>query len=343
MSKFRPFLTDENAPKGFIDKKPEVKLLINQAIDIIKSFGIPLNDSPRRTERMAMAFLAVAGIFKIENWNECRGGSQPFALKTREIIIAVNRYFGEKISSGSYDDIRRKDLKLLVLDGLVVASKPNSARNDSTRGYSIYAAHAKIIKMYGTRRWSAALNKFMRDRKKLSENLQCVRNLETVPVVLPSGLQIELSLGKHNELQKAIIEQFLPHFGHGTEVFYLGDTSKKLLYVNEKKLKELNFFELSHGELPDIIAYNKEKNWLYLIEAVHTSGPFSPERRLELERLTETCTARLIYITAFPDKATFRKFITEIAWETEVWIADDPDHLIHFDGDKYLSPYEETH
>jgi adenine-specific DNA-methyltransferase len=44
-------------------------------------------------------------------------------------------------------------------------------------------------------------------------------------------------------------------------------------------------------------------------------------------------------VTAFPDRVTFRKFAKDIAWETEVWIADNPDHMIHFNGDKFLGPY----
>ena len=144
---------------------------------------------------------------------------------------------------------------------------------------------------------------------------------------------------EHNLLQKAVIEQFLTRYGHGAEVLYVGDAAKKFLVRNEKKLQELKFFELEHGELPDIIAYSENKNWLYLIEAVHSFGPISPIRLLELQRLTKGCTAEIIYVTAFLDRDTFRKFTPEIAWETEVWIADAPDHLVHFDGEKFLGPY----
>ncbi len=104
-------------------------------------------------------------------------------------------------------------------------------------------------------------------------------------------------------------------------------------------MKALNFFELSDGELPDVVAYSKQRNWLYLIEAVHSSGVISPIRLLELKKLTEECQADIIFITAFLDRNTFRHFAPDIAWETEVWIADAPDHIIHFDGEKFLGPY----
>lgn len=147
-------------------------------------------------------------------------------------------------------------------------------------------------------------------------------------------------MGQHNDLQKAIIEEFLPRYGHGCEVLYIGDTANKLLFIDADKLKSLHFFELSHDELPDIIAYNTNKNWLYLIEAVHSSGSISEVRMLELKRLTTGCTADIVYVTAFLTKAEFRKWAAEIAWETEVWIAENPDHLIHFNGGKFLGPYK---
>lgn len=161
-----------------------------------------------------------------------------------------------------------------------------------------------------------------------------------VSVSLPDGKSLKFSPGEHNDLQKAIIEEFLPRYGSESEVLYVGDTAKKLLLCDRKKLEKLSFFELTHDELPDVLAYSSKKNWLFLIEAVHSSGPITPVRLEELKRLTKECTAEIVYVTAFLDRATFRKFAPDIAWETEVWIADSPDHLIHFNGDKFLGPYK---
>lgn len=120
---------------------------------------------------------------------------------------------------------------------------------------------------------------------------------------------------------------------------YVGDTADKYLHLDKDALRDLIFFEISHEELPDIIAHSAEKNWLFLIEAVHSSGPINEIRLLQLKKLTEKCTAAIIYVTAFLDRTTFRKFMADIAWETEVWIASNPDHLIHFNGEKFLGPY----
>lgn len=319
-------------------KDSQTVQLLEEAITILSSVGIPVSDKTERSlERMAMAFLAVAGVTK--QWKEA---SDKRFLKTREVINFINQHFEENISSGSYDDIRRKDLKLLVVAGLILNSsdKPDAATNDPTRGYSLNSGFKNLIQSFGIKDWQSNLKQFMADKESLEEILQRKRRFKKVPIHLPSGKLLELSLGKHNDLQKAIIDEFLPRYGQGCEVLYLGDTVNKMLHIEEEKLKYLNFFELSHDELPDIIAYDPQRNWLYLIEAVHSSGSISEIRMLELKRLTKDCTADIVYVTAFLTKSEFRKWVIDIAWETEVWIAENPDHLIHFNGDKFLGPYK---
>ena len=243
---------------------------------------------------------------------------------------------------GSYDDIRRKDLKLPVVAGIIIASanKPNAARNDPTRGYSLSPEYVELIRSFGQPDWLETTEEFMAERPTLAERLDAARHIGLVPIKLPGGTTIQFSPGEHNLLQKAIIEHFLPRYGCGAEVLYLGDTAKKFLVRDEAKLKSLKFFELQHGELPDIVAYSEQKNWIFLIEAVHSSGPISPVRLLELKRLAKECTADIVFVTAFLTRDIFRKFAPDIAWETEVWIADAPDHMVHFDGDKFLGPYK---
>lgn len=327
--------------KTFKQKTKAVQKLINVTLHILDSFGIPTDGSPRRIERMAISFLACADVKTLGDIGKAKDLDKGYGLKTRDVIIFVNKHFKESISSGSYDDIRRKDLKLLTVAGVVVQSSPESATNDSTRGYSISPFYAQLLQSYGSSSWETDVAKQLKGIEPLSLKLQRDRNLPKVDVKLPSGKALKFSLGLHNDLQKAIIEEFLPRYGYGAEVLYVGDTSDKYLHLDKKRLEELSFFELSHEELPDVLAYSKDKNWLYLIEAVHSSGPISEIRLMELQRLTKECTAELVYVTAFLNRDAFRKFMVEIAWETEVWIADNPDHLVHFNGDKFLGPYSQ--
>ncbi len=289
-----------------------------------------------------MAFLAVADVRKSSDWKHTKSWDGSRALGSREIIRYVNEHFHENISLGSYDDIRRKDLILPVTAGIIVksAENPNAARNDPTRAYALAKEYAEVIREFDSARWETILREFMAGRPSLSERLAPKRELEIIPVRLPNGVVLEFSPGKHNQLQRQIIEEFLPRYGFDAEVLYVGDAANKFLLNDEVGLKRLGMLEMAHGELPDIVAFSRAKNWVYLIEAVHSSGPMSPLRVEALKNLLHRCTAAPVFLSAFLDRETFRRFAPDIAWETEVWIAESPDHLVHFNGDKFLGPYK---
>jgi type II restriction enzyme len=317
--------------------------MIAEALAILQALGVPVSNlTSRRQEKMAKAFMSVAGLKPGMKWAEIKDNNDEHRLLSRQIITHMNTYWGEDISSGSYDDIRRKDM-VLPVEALVIlssAKNPNANTNDGTRGFAIHPAAAKAIRKYGGVGWQQAVEEFHRDQPTLASRLSRVRALARVPVQINSEVKLTFSAGKHNDLQKAVIESFLPIYGHGAEVLYVGDTAKKNLFLDEKGLKKINFFELAHDKLPDVVAYSAKENWLYLIEAVTTANPITELRRSVLLRSAAECTADLIFVTAFLDRDTYRKFAKDIAWETEVWIADTPEHMIHFNGDKFLGPHK---
>lgn len=322
-------------------KSERIRNLTNEALDILHSVGIPFSGKgPRGLESMALAFLAVAGVKK--SWKEAQGQNEHRHIKTRDIIKFENEHYEENISPGSYDDVRRKHLKLLVLADLVLnsANNPSAAPNDPTRGYTLSSEFKDLVTYYGTEDWAIKLKLFTKNRPSLNEILQRKRDLPKVRVTLPSGHILDFARGGHNQLQREIIEEFLPRFGGECEVLYIGDATDKYLLREDDKLRALGFFELTHDSLPDVVAYNAGKNWLFLIEAFHTSGPMSEERILELKKALKSCVADLIFVTAFTSKSVFRKNVADIGWETEVWTADNPDHLVHFNGGKFMGPYK---
>ena len=319
-----------------------LRTLVDQALEILGGLGVPLNDlTERRKEKMAKAFLAVAGLKLSMTWAEVQDNDSERRLTSRQIIAFMNTHLGESIADSSYDDIRRKDLVLpeTALIVLKSAKNPDANTNDGTRGFALNPAAAIAIRKFGTPQWKPAAEKFMQGRPTLAETLRRDRNLARVAVQLDNNVAIHFSPGKHNDLQKHIIENFLPLFGFGAEVLYVGDTANKSLFVNQARLTALQFSDLEHGKLPDVIAYSKAKNWLYLIEAVSSANPITELRRIALSALAENCVAGVVFVTAFADRVTYRKFAKDIAWETEVWIADAPEHMIHFNGDKFLGPY----
>lgn len=273
-------------------KTARVRKLILSMLDILEHVGVPLDGTPRRLERMAMACLAVGGISK--SLAGAKSAGDGHFLTTREIIAYENSHFGEHISPGSYDDIRRKDLLLPVAALAVINSSSlgPQATNNPTRGYALNPMFADLIRKYGTLYWDEALEQYASHVKMLREELQRKRDMEKIPV--------------------------------------------KLLYKDAETLEKIGFFTLEHDELPDVVAYCRDKNLLFLIEAVHSAGPMSEIRVKKLKAQLNGCTATPVFVTAFMTRKDFRRWCADIAWESEVWLAESPEHMIHFNGYKFL-------
>lgn len=321
-------------------KSVAARKVINQAIQAMQALGIPLNsDTDRGREMAAMCFLAVLGVAHSADWPSLAKDPRP-GLGTRQIIDFINEHFGEKISKGSYDDIRRKHLKKVTQAGLVIttASKPNPSRNDPTRGYALNPDYAGILSSFGQAGWDEEAAKFMKDRRSLADSYATRRAVAMEKLVLPDGNTVELEAGPHNALQRAILDQFRPRFAPGTQLLYLGDADKRMLIHDEASLRALSIPLDSAGILPDIVLWDPGRSWIFFIEAVHSFGPISKVRLHELYALCDTSHAAPVFVTAFLDRSDFRKFSAEIAWETEVWIADEPDHMVHFNGDRFFGP-----
>ncbi len=320
------------------NKTEIVKKLYSDMLDILVAIGIPLEtlSTDRRKEKMAGACLATGQV--VSSLKETKSVMNGMFMKTRDIIDFENKHYGENISPGSYDDIRRKDLKILVEEGIVINSSTldRSATNNPNRGYALDAQFASLVKAYGTKQWKDKLDYFTTMRDSVRKELEKKRSLARIPVTLPSGIPLELTPGEHNLLQKKIIEVFLPIWGFGAQVLYVGDTADKYLYRDNETLASLHVFTLEHEELPDIVAYSKEKNLLYMIEAVHSSGPMDEVRVNRLKRQLKNCTAETVFFTAFLNRKMYQKYCLNIAWNTEVWIAETPDHLVHLNGYKFL-------
>lgn len=330
--------------KGKLLDSDRITEKVEEALNILRLVGIPVRDmTARRQQRVAKALLAVAGILPDSKWADATSHFNESAepLKTRDIIRVWNEHYGESIADSSYDDVRRKDLLYLVEAGLVApsAADPAADVNDGTRGYSVPAEALDLLHSYDTPNREKSLKKFRDKAGVLKDRLSKAREFKKVPVTLPDGSEYRLSPGPHNEIQKAVVEEFLPRFSKGAEVLYIGDASQKALHVDSDGLRSVGISDLERGTLPDIVAYEKKRDWLFLIEAVHSSNPISEMRHLALRRLTEGCTAGCLFISAFANAAGFSRFSREIGWETEVWIASDPDHMIHFDGGRFLEPH----
>ncbi len=207
--------------------------------------------------------------------------------------------------------------------------------------YRLTDEAATVLRTFGTPDFDATVAKFIAKFGSLREDYRRIREICQIPLRLCDGTTLSLSPGVHNSLQVGVIQEFGPRFAPGAVVLYLGDTARKHIIFDVDEFSRLHIPITEHDKLPDIILYWAERNWLYLIEAVTSHGPVSPKRHRELEGLLKESPVDRIYVTAFLGAADFRKYAGDIAWETEVWIAESPDHLIHFNGPKFLGPYRE--
>lgn len=123
-----------------------------------------------------------------------------------------------------------------------------------------------------------------------------------------------------------------------SECLYVGDTIEKDLVKNVEKLKELGFEITLHDKMPDVVLHREDKDWIYFVESVTSVGPMDLKRILEIIEMTKDVTTGKIFVTTFLDFKTHKKFAEEHAWETEVWIAEMPEHMIHLNGDRFMGP-----
>ncbi|MHB8181313.1 MAG: BsuBI/PstI family type II restriction endonuclease [Acidithiobacillus ferrivorans] len=304
---------------------------IDEAQEILKSLGLP---KAQQNEISGITLLALAGIGEKDKWADAKQAR----VRIHDIITFAEQMYKKKYAENTRETIRRQVIHQLEQARVVDRNpdEPDLATNSPKTNYVLTDEVLSVVKSYGTKYWKRKIEEFGEKQQALLEVYRKRREMKQVPVRFSSGELVRLSPGKHNELQARVIEEFAPRFAPDSIVLYLGDTAKKVVRLEEGLFSDLGIPISEHDKLPDIVLYNKENNRLFLIEAVTSHGPVSPKRLFELEKMLRGCKAERIYISAFPDFSEFRSHMTDIAWETEVWLSEVPDHLIHFNGEKYL-------
>lgn len=307
---------------------------IREAKIVLKELGLP---QAQQNEMAALTLLALCGIKKAGNWKE----AQRTSLKvTKGIMAFMSTQYKRRYAPNTRETVRRQVLHQFVQARLVDYNPddPNLPVNSPKAHYAISNAALAVVRTFGTARWGAALSKFRDEIGELKKKYVKDRDLTPLPLKLANGTTIRLSPGQHNRVQAGVVNLFASRFAKGSLLLYLGDTAKKDLYMDSRMLKDIGIPIDQHSKLPDVVIFDPERNWLYLIEAVTSHGPVTPKRIVELEDLLKKCTAGKIYVSAFPDFAEFKRHTRNLAWETEVWIMEHPDHMIHFNGDKFIGP-----
>jgi adenine-specific DNA-methyltransferase len=307
---------------------------ISEATEILAALGLP---AAQRNERSVLTLLALADVGPKVAW---RNAKQPL-LRTVDIMEFMRARYHKNYAPNTRETVRRQTIHQFE-QARIVDRNPDDPTRPTNSGKTVYQLTDEVVavlRAFGNDlAFQAEVTRFLEQFGSLQAAYASSRETHRIPLRLPGGSTAFLSPGEHNKLQVAIVDEFGPRFAPGAEVLYVGDTADKHVVLEAENFAALKVVVTEHDKLPDIILYRPDKNWLYLIEAVTSHGPISPKRHVELERMLASCSADRIYVTAFPSAVEFRKYAADIAWETEVWIAKNPDHMIHFNGPKFLGP-----
>ncbi len=307
---------------------------VDEAKQILRDLGLPL---AQQNEISAYTLLALCGIKPKDKWKDATAKSEKVS---KGIMAFCKDVYKKEYAPNTRETFRRQVLHQFVQARIADYNPDNPLLpvNSPKAHYALTTEALQAIKIFGTKGWKEASVLFKSKFGELSKRYSSERELNLIPVTLSNGETIKLSSGKHNVVQAAIVHEFAARFANRSMVLYLGDTANKDLYVDKEVLLEIGIPITEHSKLPDVVLFDREKNWLYLIEAVTSHGPVSPKRVVELEELLKDCNAGKVYVTAFPDFSEFKKHSTNIAWDTEVWLVDFPEHMIHFNGDRFVGP-----
>lgn len=306
------------------------------ARNILVELGLP---KPQLNERTALCLLSLVDIKPNDSWSEC---TSPL-MGITPIMDWCNSHYKKYYAPNSRETFRRQSIHQFIEAGLCLYNPDDPLRpvNSPKTVYQIEGNLLALLKTYKTDAYVKQLKIYLSSMLSLADKYASERDMNMIPVKLKNGTEIKLSAGEHSGLIKQIVENFASRYAPGSELVYVGDTGAKHGYFDVVLLKNLGIELNKRGKLPDVVIYYTKKNWLILIESVTSHGPVDAKRYNELSNLFKGCKAGLVYVSAFPTRKTFLKYLEIIAWETEVWIADAPTHMIHFNGTRFLGPYDD--
>lgn len=301
---------------------------IDEARIILKELSVPVR---QQADLCCYVLLAMSDIKENDRWDSATNNW----IRIHDVLAFTKEYYGVTYAENSRETFRKQAMHHFRNAAFIEDN--GKATNSPNYRYRLTKEMLCLIRSYGTDEWETRKSAFMTTHESLISLYESKKTMQKMPVMI-NGEDFTFSTGKHNELQKAIIEEFAPRFAPNSECLYVGDTIEKDLVKNIEKLKELGFEITLHDKMPDVVLYRADKNWVYFVESVTSVGHMDPKRIKEIEEMTANVKAGKIFVTAFLDFKTFKKFSESLAWETEVWIADMPDHMIHLNGDKFLGP-----
>ena len=310
------------------------KRKIDEALEILRALELP---TAQQNERSALTLLALLDLKPETDWVNA---SSPLCGIT-QMMDFFSKHYGKTYKPNTRESVRRQTVHQFLDAGIIIPNPDNPKRpiNSGRTVYQIEPAVLEVIQCFGTREFERCLRAHLINIETLQRKYAQEREMNRIPVELPNGQTFTLSAGGQNVLISKVISDFCERFTPGGKVLYVGDADKKWMIFDEEGFRRLGIKVDAHGKMPDVVIHFKEKDWLVLIEAVTSHGPIDFKRQAELKVLFAPLKDCLVFVTAFLTRRDLTKFLGQISWETGVWVAESPDHLIHFNGERFLGPY----
>ena len=314
-----------------------MNLRVEEALAVIKSLGRP---KEQQNERSALTLLALLELTPEKPWPEAADPQ----MGVTPIITFCNHHYGTTYQPNTRESFRKATLHQFCDAGIALINPDDPTRptNSGKTVYQIEKSVLALLRVYGTEQWDADLAVYLASAETLQQRYAQERIMARIPVTVSEGRTITLSPGGQNVLIEQILHEFAPRFTPGGRILYIGDTDEKFSFFEAAELGGLGVRIEAHGKMLDVIIHDTRRNWLVLIEAVTWHHPIDAKRRTELSHIFQTSRAGIVFLTTFLTRKALAAYFGRIAWETDVWVAEAPSHLIHFNGDKFLGPYEEA-
>ncbi|WP_244919292.1 BsuBI/PstI family type II restriction endonuclease [Nostoc commune] len=311
-----------------------IKTRIDEALQILVELGLP---RAQLNERSALTLLALINLKPTDSWN---AAASPL-MGITPMMEFMAQHYGKRYKPNTRETVCRQTVHQFLDAALIIANPdaPDRAINSPKTVYKIEESALELLRTYKTTEWKKSLGTYLASVETLKKRYAQERELSRIPIVIEGNVKT-LSPGGQNILIEKIIKEFAERFTPGGKLIYVGDTDEKFAYFNEVALRDLGITVDSHGKMPDVIIHHLKKNWLVLIEAVTSHGPINPKRKKELEVIFADIKIPLVMVTTFLSRKAMVEYLAEIAWETDVWVAEDSTHLIHFNGEYLLQAYK---
>ena len=203
---------------------------LEEAKEILSSLKIP---AKQQNGMCCCVLLAMANLTEEQAW----GSAANNWIRIHDVIAFANSNYGTTYAENSRETFRKQAMHHFRNAAFIEDN--GKATNSPNYRYRLTDEMLRLIQSFGTANWERSLARFMENHDSLVDLYASKRTMRKMPVKI-NGEDFTFSPGKHNQLQKAIIEEFAPRFAPNSECLYVGDATKLHCLSQSLLMQRLN-------------------------------------------------------------------------------------------------------